>query len=63
MVEQPELTPLQIADTVIGPLLQPLAMAGLVIVLVIFILLEREELRDRLLRLLGAAICTARPRR
>ncbi|HUC71050.1 MAG TPA: AI-2E family transporter [Stellaceae bacterium] len=53
-VEQPELTPLQIAETMIGPLLQPLAMAGLVIVLVIFMLLEREELRDRMLRLAGA---------
>src|SRR5271166_49860 len=52
-IEQPELTPLQIAETVIGPLLQPLAMAGLVIVLVVFILLEREVLRDRLLRLAG----------
>jgi predicted PurR-regulated permease PerM len=52
-VEQPDLTPLEIAETVIGPLLQPLAMAGLVIVLVIFMLLEREELRDRMLRLAG----------
>lgn len=53
-VVQPEMTPLQIAETVIGPMLQPLAMAGLVVVLVIFMLLEREELRDRLLRLVGA---------
>ncbi len=52
-VEQPALTPMQIAESVIGPLLQPLATAGLVIVLVIFILLERETLRDRLLRLAG----------
>jgi predicted PurR-regulated permease PerM len=50
---QPEPTPLQIAETIIGPLLSPLAMAGLVIVLVVFILLEREELRNRLLRLAG----------
>jgi hypothetical protein len=34
-------------------LLRPLATAGLVIVLVIFILLEREVLRDRVLRLAG----------
>ncbi len=52
-IVQPEPTPLQIAETVIGPLLGPLATAGLVIVLVVFILLEREELRDRLLRLAG----------
>lgn len=53
-VVQPELTPLEIAQTVVGPLLQPLAMAGLVIVLVIFVLLNREELRDRVLRLAGS---------
>jgi predicted PurR-regulated permease PerM len=51
---QPEPTPLEIAETVIGPLLEPLAMAGLVIVLVIFVLLNREELRDRVLRLAGS---------
>ncbi len=53
-IESPEVTPLQLAETVVGPLLQPLAMAGLVIVLVVFMLLEREVLRDRLLRLAGA---------
>ena len=53
-IELPVLTPLQLAETVVGPLLQPLAMAGLVIVLVVFMLLEREVLRDRLLRLAGA---------
>ncbi|HEY3910655.1 MAG TPA: AI-2E family transporter [Stellaceae bacterium] len=54
VVQQPEPTPLEIAETVIGPLLQPLATAGLVVVLVIFMLLEREELRDRLLKLVGS---------
>jgi len=38
---------------VFGPLLEPLATAGLVIVLVIFMSLRREDLRDRLLRLAG----------
>lgn len=37
----------------LGPVLQPLATAGLVIVLVIFMLLERQDLRDRVLRLFG----------
>jgi predicted PurR-regulated permease PerM len=54
MIQQPELTPLQIAESVIGPLLRPLATAGLVLVLVVFILLGREELRDRVLRLAGS---------
>src|SRR5437660_5494015 len=43
-IRQPELEPLQIAQSLIGPLLQPLAMAGLGIVFVIMILLEREHL-------------------
>jgi predicted PurR-regulated permease PerM len=52
-IEQPGPTPLQLAESVVGPLLQPLAMAGLVVVMVIFILLERESLRNRFLKLAG----------
>jgi predicted PurR-regulated permease PerM len=52
-VQEPELGPLQIVQSIIGPLLQPIAAGGLVIVFVIMILLEREDLRDRLLRLAG----------
>jgi predicted PurR-regulated permease PerM len=50
-IRRPEFEPLQIVQGIVGPLLQPLAMAGLVIVFVVLILLEREDLRDRLLRL------------
>jgi predicted PurR-regulated permease PerM len=52
-IKQPDPEPLQIVQSIAGPLLQPLATGGLVIVLVIMILLEREDLRDRLLRLAG----------
>src|SRR5262249_30993309 len=52
-IRQLELQSLLIAQSLIGPWLQPLAMAGLVIVFVIMILLERGDLRDRLLRLAG----------
>jgi predicted PurR-regulated permease PerM len=52
-VIEPEPGSLQIVQSIIGPLLQPLAAGGLVIVFVIMILLEREDLRDRLLRLAG----------
>jgi predicted PurR-regulated permease PerM len=52
-VVEPEPGPLQILQSIIGPLLQPMAAGGLVIVFVIMILLEREDLRDRLLRLAG----------
>jgi hypothetical protein len=33
----------------------------LVVVVVVMILLDRQDLRDRLLRLAGRATCTARP--
>lgn len=52
-IRQPELQPLQLVESIIEPLLQPLAMAGLVVVFAVMILLEREDLRDRLLRLAG----------
>ena len=45
---------MQIITTVVGPLVSPLATAGIVIVFVIFMLLKREDLRDRLIRLAGA---------
>jgi predicted PurR-regulated permease PerM len=35
------------------PLLEPLAMAGVVVVLVMFLLIRREDMRDRLISLLG----------
>jgi predicted PurR-regulated permease PerM len=52
-IREPEPGPVQIVQSIIGPLLQPLAASGLVIVFVIMILLEREDLRDRMLRLAG----------
>src|ERR1700736_3160407 len=39
---------------VLAPLLQPLATAGIVVVFVIFFLLQRQDLRDRFIRLAGA---------
>lgn len=47
-------TPVQIIYEIATPLLQPLAMAGIVIVFVVFFLLQREDLRDRFIRLAGA---------
>lgn len=45
--------PIQTLGNLILPLISPFATAGLVIVLVIFMLLEREDLRDRFIRLVG----------
>ena len=47
-------TPLQVIYEIAGPLLQPLATAGIVVVFVIFFLLQSEDLRDRFIRLAGA---------
>lgn len=45
---------LGVMGNVLGPLLRPLATAGLVIIFSILVLLYREDLRDRAIRLAGA---------
>ncbi|RUX80764.1 AI-2E family transporter [Mesorhizobium sp. M7A.F.Ca.CA.004.08.2.1] len=45
--------PLQVLQNIVGPLISPLGSAGLIIVVVIFMLLEREDLCDRFIRLVG----------
>jgi predicted PurR-regulated permease PerM len=52
-ISEPPSTSLSIIESILGPLLSPLAMAGIVIIFVIFILLQREDLRDRFIRLAG----------
>lgn len=52
-VSSSSFSPLQVIRTVLSSLLNVLLMAFLVIVLVIFMLIEREDLRDRLIRLIG----------
>ena len=52
-IKEPQPAPLQVARDVLGPLLPPLAAAGLVGLFTILILLQREDLRARLLRLAG----------
>ena len=54
-VVEPELQPLQVLQTIIGPLIEPLATGGIIIVVVIFMLVKREDLRDRFIRLVGAS--------
>ena len=46
--------PLDILKAVVGPMLFPIVHAGLVVFLAVLILLQREDLRDRVLRLAGA---------
>jgi AI-2E family transporter len=53
-IRPPDPTPVQLILEVAGPLLRPLATAGIVLVFVIFFLLQRQDLRDRFIRLTGA---------
>jgi predicted PurR-regulated permease PerM/serine phosphatase RsbU (regulator of sigma subunit) len=53
-VHPPKPSPLEIIGRVVGPLLGPVATAGVVVVFVIFILLYREDLRDRIIRLVSS---------
>lgn len=53
VIERPEMRPLEVLTTIVGPLIAPLATAGIVIVFVIFVLIERTDLRDRFIRLVG----------
>jgi len=48
-----ESTPVELVGQYASTLLNPLANAGLVLILVIFMLLQREDLRDRTIRLVG----------
>lgn len=52
-VQDAPATPLEVLKSVALPLLAPIGTAGVVIVFVVFMLLEREDLRDRLIRLFG----------
>jgi predicted PurR-regulated permease PerM len=53
-VRQPDPGALQTLVSLISPLVHPLATTGIVIIFVIFILLQRQDLRNRLVRLAGS---------
>ena len=53
-IQQPVPAPLELIQTIINPLLDPLMTTGIIIVFVIFFLVQREDLRDRLIRLAGS---------
>ena len=52
-VYDPPPEPLQALSIYVGPLIQPIATAGIVLVFIVFVLLQREDLRDRMIRLFG----------
>ncbi|MGF3022880.1 AI-2E family transporter [Methylobacterium aquaticum] len=53
-VQEPDPSPIVLAEKVLGPVVSPLTTVGIVLVVVIFILMQREDLRDRLIRLFGS---------
>jgi predicted PurR-regulated permease PerM len=53
-IQQPVPAPLEVIQRIINPLLDPLMTTGIIIVFVIFFLVQREDLRDRLIRLAGS---------
>jgi predicted PurR-regulated permease PerM len=53
-VKQPDPSALQTLVALITPLIHPLTTTGIVIIFVIFILFQRQDLRNRIIRLAGA---------
>jgi len=53
-VHEPSPSPFELAERFLSPVLSPLETAGIMLVVAIFVLLQREDLRDRLIRLFGS---------
>jgi predicted PurR-regulated permease PerM len=53
-IHEPPPAPPQVIQRVLQPLVDPLTTAGLVVIFVTFFLLQRQDLRDRLIRLAGS---------
>jgi predicted PurR-regulated permease PerM len=53
VLESSKANPFQLVQVIIAPVLGPLGTTALVLLLVIFMLLKREDLRSRLIRLIG----------
>jgi predicted PurR-regulated permease PerM len=53
-IRRQSLAPWAVAQSVLGPLLEPLATLALVLVFVAFIMLQKDDLRDRFVRLAGS---------
>lgn len=53
-VHQPPSSAVQIAEQIVEPLIDPLASLAIVFIVSTFILAQREDLRDRMIRLFGA---------
>ncbi len=54
VVQAPAADPLTVARTVLEPLLAPLESGIIIFIVAVFILMQKEDLRDRLIRLFGS---------
>ena len=54
-VEQPPPSALSVAKSLLMPILEPIETIGIVIVFAIFFLLQKEDMRDRLIRVFGSS--------
>jgi predicted PurR-regulated permease PerM len=54
-IHQPEPTPMELAERIISPIVDPLSTTAIVLIVSVFVLLQREDLRDRLIRLFGSS--------
>jgi predicted PurR-regulated permease PerM len=54
-LERPSPSAMALVQTLLAPVLQPIETIGIVIVFAIFFLLQKEDLRDRLIRLFGSS--------
>jgi predicted PurR-regulated permease PerM len=55
-LREPPLNPLQVIEKVLGSIWVPIETAGIVLVVLVFVLLEHEALRDRFIRIAGGDI-------
>jgi predicted PurR-regulated permease PerM len=54
-VHQPDQTVAQLVQRIVTPVVEPLSTTAIVFIIAIFILLQREDLRDRMIRLFGSS--------
>ena len=53
-VHQPDPTAAEVASRLLSPIVAPLSTTAIVLLVAVFILMQREDLRDRLIRLFGS---------
>jgi predicted PurR-regulated permease PerM len=54
ITQTPTTSALELSRSVLGPVIGPLATLGIILVVAVFALLQKEDLRDRLIRLFGS---------